>query len=189
MRMERVNPGDAEALLEIYAPYVNETAISFEYTVPTAAEFRSRIETISARYPYIKAVDEDGTILGYAYAGTFKVRPAYNWDVETTVYVRRGVRRQGVGRQLYTALERSLKGMGICNLNACIAYAPTPDEHLCNDSMHFHEHMGYKLVGTFHSSGYKFGTWYDMIWMEKFIGEHVKDQPPVQFGKWTLDGE
>ena len=61
------------------------------------------------------------------------------------------------------------------------------DGHLSNDSMHFHEHMGYQLVGTFHDSGYKFGTWYDMIWMEKFIGEHVKNQPPVQFGKWELE--
>ena len=189
MRIERVLPGDAEALLEIYAPYVEETAVSFEYTVPTVSEFRRRIAEISAKFPYIKAVDGDGTILGYAYAGTFKARQAYDWNVETTVYVRRGVRRQGVGRQLYTALEQSLNGMGICNLNACIAYARTPDAHLDNSSMHFHAQMGYRLVGTFHDSGYKFGTWYDMIWMEKFIGAHTQNQPPVQFGTWMLDGE
>ena len=92
-----------------------------------------------------------------------------------------------MGRQLYTALEQSLSGMGICNLNACIAYARTPDAHLDNSSMHFHAHMGYRLVGTFHDSGYKFGTWYDMIWMEKFIGAHTQNQPPVQFGKWKLE--
>ena len=86
MRIERVLPGDAEALLEIYAPYVEETAISFEYTVPTVSEFRRRIAEISAQFPYIKAVDGDGTILGYAYAGTFKARQAYDWNVETTVY-------------------------------------------------------------------------------------------------------
>ena len=100
MRIERVLPGDAEALLEIYAPYVEETAISFEYTVPTVSEFRRRIAEISAKFPYIKAVDGEGTILGYAYAGTFKARQADDWNVETTVYGRRGVRRQGVGRQL-----------------------------------------------------------------------------------------
>ena len=182
MRIERVLPGDAEALLEIYAPYVEETAVSFEYTVPTVSEFRRRIAEISAKFPYIKAVDGDGTILGYAYAGTFKARQAYDWNVETTVYVRRGVRRQGVGRQLYTALEQSLSGMGICNLNACIAYARTPDAHLDNSSMHFHAQMGYRLVGTFHDSGYKFGTWYDMIWMEKFIGAHT----PVSYTHLTL---
>ena len=81
MRIERVLPGDAEALLEIYAPYVEETAISFEYTVPTVSEFRRQIAEISAKFPYIKAVDGDGTILGYAYAGTFKARQAYDWNV------------------------------------------------------------------------------------------------------------
>lgn len=182
MRIEKVTPADAEALLEIYAPYVEETAISFEYEVPTAAEFRQRIETISSRFPYLKAVGEDGTVLGYAYAATFKDRRAYDWSVETTVYVRRDARRRGVGRQLYEALEQRLKDMGICNLNACIAYTKAPDAHLTNDSMRFHQRMGYALVGTFHASGYKFGTWYDMIWMEKLIGEHTAHQPPVQFG-------
>ena len=184
MRIEKVTPANAAALLEIYAPYVEHTAITFEYEVPSLEEFRQRIETISARYPYLKAVGEDGTVLGYAYATAFKGRAAYDWSVETTVYVRRDVHRQGAGKALYLALEKSLKGMGICNLNACIAYTDTPDAHLTNDSMHFHEHLGYRLVGTFHHCAYKFGTWYHMIWMEKAVADHTVPQPPVRFGQW-----
>ena len=106
--------------------------------------------------------------------------------METTVYVRRDVHRQGAGKALYLALEKSLKGMGICNLNACIAYTDTPDAHLTNDSMHFHEHLGYRLVGTFHHCAYKFGTWYHMIWMEKAVADHTVPQPPVRFGQWEI---
>ena len=184
--VERVTEEDAAGLLEIYGPYVLETAISFEYQVPSLEEFRERIRTISAKYPYLKAVDEQGKILGYAYAGTFKSRTAYDWAVETTIYVRRECRGMGVGRKLYESLEQALKTMGICNLNACIAYTSHQDLHLTNDSMHFHEKMGYKMVGTFHRCGYKFHTWYDMIWMEKLIAPHEQDQSPVRFGEWTI---
>lgn len=186
MLIQRVTPADAAALLEIYAPYVEQTAISFEYTVPTVEEFGERIARISARYPYIKAVDADGAILGYAYAAPFKERAAYDRSVETTIYVRQGQRRHGVGGALYRALEASLRDMGICNINACIAYTDAPDARLTNDSMYFHQHQGYRLVGTFHSGGCKFGTWYDMIWMEKWIRPHEAQQSPVRFGQWTL---
>lgn len=184
--IERVTEEDASALLKIYSPYVLETAISFEYLVPSLEEFRERIRTISAKYPYLKASDEQGRILGYAYAGTFKSRTAYDWAVETTIYVRRECRGMGVGRKLYESLEQSLKAMGICNLNACIAYTPHEDPHLTNGSMFFHEKMGYRMVGTFHQCGYKFGSWYDMIWMEKLIAAHEQDQPPVRFGDWAI---
>lgn len=185
MTIERVTEQDGLELLEIYGPYVQETAISFEYQVPTEEEFRQRIRSISAKYPYIKAV-EQGRILGYAYAGAFKQRSAYDWAVETTIYVRKDCRKMGVGRLLYDKLEQSLKQMGICNLNACIACTETPDAHLNNDSMHFHEKLGYKPVGIFHQCGYKFSTWYDMIWMEKLIAPHQQNQPPVRFGEWTI---
>ncbi len=186
MRIERVTEEDADRLLEIYGPYVKETAISFEYEVPSQEEFRDRIRSISSQYPYIKAVDEEGTILGYAYAAAFKSRAAYDWGVETTVYVRRECRGRGVGRFLYETLEQSLKGMGVCNLNACIAYTDCPGPRLTNDSMAFHQRLGYRLVGTFHHCGYKFGAWYDMIWMEKLIAPHVENQPPVCFGAWNI---
>ena len=180
-----VSVSDAEELLAIYAPYVENTAVSFEYEVPTAEEFKNRIETISARLPYLAAVDEKGTILGYAYAAPFKTRKAYDWSVEATIYLRSDCRRMGLGKALYGELERRLKEIGILNMNACIAY-PTTDEdaHLTFDSPRFHEKMGFAPVGTFHQSGYKFGTWYDMIWMEKMLGEHTDSQPEVRFGQW-----
>ena len=180
MTIEKVTIDDAEELLAIYAPYVRDTAVSFEYVVPSVEEFVDRILQISAKYPYIKAV-EDGKIIGYAYANTFKGRKAYDWSVETTIYVKQDARRKGVGVQLYTALERALCEMGIKNMNACIASTEQEDEHLTNDSYYFHKKMGFELVGTFHQSGYKFDRWYDMIWMEKLIGTHDVPAEKVEF--------
>lgn len=185
MEIMPVKIEDAKELLSIYAPYVRDTAISFEYEVPSLCDFQERIRNISSSLPYIKAV-EAGEILGYAYADKFKNRKAYDWSVEVTVYVRRDSRRASVGKMLYHALECSLKRIGILNMNACIAIPKEEDEHLSNDSFYFHEKMGFHLVGTFHNSGYKFNTWYDMIWMEKIIGEHQKNQKNVRYGEWTL---
>jgi phosphinothricin acetyltransferase len=184
MKIEAVSIEDAEELLDLYAYYVKNTAISFEYDVPSIVEFQNRIRNISEKYPYIKAVDDNGSIMGYAYADTFKARAAYNWSVETTVYVRNNLRKIGVGKTLYQALERLLSSMGILNMNACIAITSKEDTHLTNDSACFHEKMGFKQAGTFHNSGYKFNTWYDMIWMEKIIGQHTSTQAPVAFGEW-----
>lgn len=181
MTIEKVIPEDASELLGIYGPYVKDTAISFEYEVPSLEEFTSRIVNISSKYPYIKAVSEDGTILGYAYATAFKGRRAYDWSVETTIYIRQDCRRGGIGRALYEELEFRLKDMGILNMNACIASPKSEDEHLTSDSIYFHGNMGFTKVGTFHDCGYKFNSWYDMIWMEKIIGEHLENQPPVKF--------
>lgn len=176
---------DAKELLSIYAPYVRDTAISFEYEVPSLPDFQDRIRSISSILPYIKAVG-DGEILGYAYAAKFKNRKAYDWSVEVTVYVRKDLRRTGVGKLLYQALEDSLKHIGVLNMNACIALPKEDDEHLNNDSYYFHEKMGFHPVGTFNNCGYKFNTWYDMIWMEKIIGEHQEHQRNVRFGEWTV---
>ena len=166
---------DAPALLDIYRPYVENTAITFEYDVPSAEEFAERIRHTLKRYPYLVA-QRAGEIIGYAYVSPFKERAAYGWAVETSVYVRRGLTGTGCGKALYMALERILKAQNILNLNACIAYASHEDAHLDNNSAEFHAHLGYELVGTFHQCGYKFGTWYDMIWMEKMLGRHP-DKP------------
>lgn len=185
MKIERVNVKDAEEILSIYAPYVRDTAMSFEYEVPPLSEFRERIRNISSSLPYIKATEKN-EILGYAYAAKFKNRKAYDWSVEVTIYVRKDLRRSGVGTLLYHALEDSLRQMGILNMNACIAVPKGDDEHLNKDSYYFHEKMGFRLVGTFHNSGYKFDTWYDMIWMEKLIGEHNESPANVKYGEWTI---
>lgn len=169
MHIEMVSESDAAELLEIYAPYVEETAISFECVAPTLKDFTQRIKTIREKYPYIKAVDDEGCIVGYAYAGTFKPRAAYDWSVEASVYVRREKRKQGVGRLLYEELAARLKEQGIRNMYACIASPIGDDEHLTNASQLFHEKMGFTLCGTFHKCAYKFGKPYNMIWMEKFL--------------------
>ncbi len=117
-------PEDAEALLAIYAPYVEETAITFEYEVPSVEAFRARIAHTLATYPYIVAV-EDEKIIGYAYVGRLHERAAYDWSVETSIYVDRCARKHGLGRQLYERLEAILRAMNIISVNACIAYPGT----------------------------------------------------------------
>ena len=169
---------DAEELLRIYAPYVMDTAITFEYDVPSVAEFSRRIRDTLQMYPYIVAVEENH-IVGYAYASAFKGRAAYSWAVETTVYLKKDHRGRGLGKKLYHALEDILKRQNIINLNACIAYTSGEDIHLDNTSMAFHEHLGYSKAAHFTKCGYKFGTWYDMIWMEKMLGKHPDAPDPV----------
>ncbi|MDO4491631.1 MAG: GNAT family N-acetyltransferase [Lachnospiraceae bacterium] len=183
MKIEAVTKADAAELLAIYAPYVTDTAVSFEYEVPSLEEFESRIESIASRLPYLKAV-EDGRIIGYAYAAPFKGRKAYDWSAETTIYLRQDQRRKGTGRALYQQLEQLLQKIGIMNMNACIAVPGEESPRLTMDSILFHERMGFLPVGTFHNSGYKFDIWYDMMWMEKMLGQHKSPHPPVQFGQW-----
>ena len=162
---------DAEALLKIYEYYVENTAITFEYEVPTIEEFQQRIMNTLERYPYLVA-EREGSILGYAYAGVFKDRVAYDWSAETTIYLKHDVIKCGLGRMLYEALEKEMKERGFLNLYACIGYPMEEDEYLTKNSAQFHEHLGYQIVGEFHKCGYKFNRWYNMIWMEKLIGEH-----------------
>lgn len=110
-------------------------------------------------------------IAGYAYATEFKGREAFRWTVETSVYVERTQRQGGIGRMLYEALERELRQRGFQSMCACIAYTERDaDPHLTNDSVLFHERMGFAIVGHFHRCGWKFGRWYDMVWMEKLLG-------------------
>lgn len=176
IRIATIN--DTAELLAIYAYYVTNTAITFEYDVPSKAEFENRIRNTLEKYPYLVA-ELEGNIVGYAYAGPFKTRAAYQWNVETSIYVHKDYKHMGIGNQLYQALETILKSQNIRNMNACIAYPTQEDEYLTKDSVYFHQKLGYSLVGEFHQSGYKFHRWYNMIWMEKLIGDHVEIQPEV----------
>ena len=171
---------DAEALLAIYAPYVEETAITFEYEVPSIEEFRCRIQETLKKYPYLVA-EKNGKIVGYAYAGAFHARPAYDWAVEMSIYLREDQRHRGTGKRLYAALEVVLRAQNIQNLYACIGCPDGSDDaHLTRNSAQFHAHLGYRLVGEFPRCGYKFGTWYSMVWMEKCIGAHEAQPAPVR---------
>ena len=160
---------DAANILKIYAYYVENTAITFEITVPTLENFRSRIKnTLKEKYPYIVA-EIDKKIVGYAYAGHFVGREAYKFSAELTIYLDKDFRGRGIGKKLYNELEHRLKGLGIKNLYACIAYSEVEDEYLTLASVKFHERLGFKICGKFTDCGYKFNRWYSMIWMEKII--------------------
>lgn len=171
MNIRTATPADAPQLLHIYAPYVENTSITFEYMVPSVEEFAGRIRHTLEKYPYL-AAEENGVLQGYAYASAFKERAAYDWSVETSIYVREGMEHKGIGTALYHALEELLAKQNICNLCACIAF-PNPA------SIAFHESFGYKTVAHFHASGFKQHAWSDMIWMEKELCPHTI--PPGPF--------
>lgn len=168
---------DAEKLLEVYAPYVEKTAVTYEYTVPSTEEFAGRIEKTLKKYPYLVALRSD-EILGYAYAGAFIGRAASDWSQEMSIYLKDGAKGLGIGRALYTTLEKIAKLQNIHNLNAAIAYPEQEDEYLTLNSVQFHSHMDYKIVAKFNKCGYKFGRWYSLVWMEKIITEHEQTPSP-----------
>ncbi len=171
MNIRIAGEADAAALAAIYAPYVTNTAITFEYEPPTAEEFACRIRRTLERYPYFVA-EENGVIAGYTYVSPFRARAAYDWSVETSIYIREGCKGKGLGKSLYFALESMLQRQNVVNLNACIVY-PHPE------SVAFHERMGYTLTAHIHQCGYKLGKWHDIVWMEKMLGAH--DTPPRPF--------
>lgn len=152
---------DAANLVAIYAPYVEKTAITFETQVPTVEDFENRIKKTMKKFPYLVAIEE-GQIVGYAYASTYYARAAYDWTVELSVYVQKEARGKGVGTLLYTALEEELTARGFKNFLACIAL-PNPA------SIALHEKRGYEQVAHFKKVGYKFGTWHDIVWLQKSL--------------------
>jgi phosphinothricin acetyltransferase len=163
-------PGDAEALLTIYRPFVVETAISFEVEPPTVAEFRERIERTLKGWAWLVA-EREGRILGYAYATAHRPRGAYHWSVEPSVYLAPAAQRQGIGTKLYAALLPQLADKGYCNAYAGIT--------LPNDgSVALHERMGFQLVGVFRSVGWKFGAWHDVSWWHL----RLRPSPPTDAG-------
>lgn len=142
-------PEDAPALLAIYEPYVRQTAITCEYEVPSVEEFAGRIERTLKRYPYL-VMELEGRPVGYAYVSPLNSREAYDWSVETSIYLARDVRHGGLGRKLHDALKQCLIAMGITNMCALIAVPhDRDDEYLTHNSQDFHAHMGYRLVGAF----------------------------------------
>lgn len=165
---------DASRLRSIYAPYVTDTAVTFEYEIPSVEEFQNRIAKVLESYPYLVAV-LDGTIAGYAYASSFHSRAAYAWCAEVSIYLDQDYHKKGIGRLLYQRLEELLKAQQVQNLNACIAY-PNPQ------SIAFHEALGFEMAGHFHRCGFKLNQWYDMVWMEKMIGEHeISPKPFISY--------
>ena len=170
---------DAEEILAIYAPYVRNTAITFEYDVPEIGEFRSRIESTLENYPYLVAVEE-GKIVGYAYAGAFRKRAAYQHSVEMSIYLDEQYRQHGIGRLLYQELEKRLLKQNVFSVYAGVTTSDREDDDFVTDaSIHFHEKMGYTMIGVHHLCGYKFDQWYNLAWFEKTLG--IRPEKPVPF--------
>ncbi len=161
IQIRTVTLDDAQKCLDIYSYYVLNTTITFEYDTPTLDEFKQRIQKITQKYPYLVAII-DNEIVGYAYATSYKERAAYDWSVETTVYVKKDKHGLGIGNVLYSQLEQSLKEKKIVNMLACITY-PNPK------SIDFHTNFGFEKVGHFPKVGYKFNEWRDIVWMQKVI--------------------
>lgn len=172
MEIRLAKPSDAATLLAIYAPYVENTAITFEYEVPTIEDFATRIERTLEKYPYL-VTEEDGLILGYAYASTYYARAAYDWAVELSVYVSHDARGKGVGSKLYDALEEMLEQMGYIHFLACISL---PNEA----SLALHRKRGYQQVAHFPKIGYKFNRWHDIVWLQKSL---EKESRPIKLLK------
>ena len=159
---------DAAAVVSIYAPYIEETAISFEDTVPTVADMAARIAKSRSRWEWLVA-ELDDAVVGYAYGTAHRERAAYRWSVEVSAYVRSDHHRQGIGRALYEALFVALADKGFCNAFAGIA--------LPNDaSVKLHTSVGFEPIGTFRSIGWKFGQWHDVAWFQR----QLRPGPPVE---------
>lgn len=170
---------DAAGVLDVYGPYVEGTAVTFECAVPSLGEMEARIARTLERYPYLVA-ERDGRIVGFTYAGPLRPRAAYDWSVETTIYVASDERGAGLGKALYDALEEALRAMGIVSLYACVAFAEAEDERLTDASLRFHERQGFSKVGELRGCGSKFGRWYGIAWMGKRIGTPKPNPDPIR---------
>ena len=165
--------GDAAALLDIYAPYIKDTVITFEYDVPTAEEFAARIGETAALHPYI-VCERGGQIVGYAYAHRIRERAAYDWAAELSIYLAPAAQGKGVGTALYQCLIDLLEMQNLRILYGCVTLPNEKSERL-------HQKLGFSLAGVWHGSGWKFDGWHDVGWFEKRLGGNGSAQPVVSF--------
>ncbi|MEA3052429.1 MAG: hypothetical protein QOG72_1332 [Sphingomonadales bacterium] len=172
MKLRAATPDDATAIADIYAPFVTDSAVSFETEPPDADAMRARIEAGGALYPWIAGEDGDGTLLGYAYAARFRDRAAYRFTVETTVYLRPGAAGRGLGRRLYAPLLATLQDQGFTQAIAAITL-PNPA------SVGLHERLGFAPAGIYRQVGWKLGAWHDVgLWQRPLAGqEEVPAEP------------
>ncbi|HLH15382.1 MAG TPA: GNAT family N-acetyltransferase [Solirubrobacteraceae bacterium] len=154
---------DADACAAVYAPYVADTAVSFETTPPTPAQMAERIARAVRTHAWVVLVQEDGRVCGYAYGGPHQTRPAYRWACEVSIYVERGRRRTGGGRALYEALFARLAARGY---RVAVAGMTLPNEA----SAGLHRAMGFAAVGVYRRIGWKHGAWHDVAWVQRELG-------------------
>jgi len=156
-------PEDGAACAAIYAPYVSETAITFEYEPPTPAEMAERIAKAQHQHAWVVAED-DGRVVGYAYGGRYKERAAYRWACEVSVYLEPGRRRGGTGRALYETLFERLRGRGFRTAVAGMTLPNPASEGL-------HRALGFEPIGVYRGIGWKHGRWHDVAWTQKALAD------------------
>ena len=172
MQIRLARPSDAAAVAAIYAPHVSEGVASFEASPPTEAEMAERISRTVSERPWL-VYEDGGTIWGYAYAARYRDRRAYQWSVETSVYVHRQKHRAGVGRALYRVLFQELTRLGYYNAYAGITLPNAA-------SVALHESFGFAPVGVYRHAGFKLGRWWDVGWWQKSLCAHtVPTDAPV----------
>lgn len=177
-----ITPADAEAALAVYAPYVLHTANTFEYEIPSADDFRKKIEKITAQYPWL-VCEYDGEIVGYAYGSTHRERAAYQWSPESTVYISDKHHRKGIARILYNTLFALLQQQGYINVFASVLVTNV-------NSVEFHRAYGFEEIGLFKNIGYKLGEWHTNLWFQYTLQEHVIDPSvPIPITKLFNDEE
>ena len=159
MLIRPAQPADVPAMLSIYDEFVRHPAVSFEYETPTPQEFSERLRAHIAVYPWL-VYEENGAVLGYAYAGRAFERAAYAWNAEISCYLAPSARGRGVGRRLYARIEGILRDMGVRKVFAVVTSANAP-------SVAFHRALGYRDAARFTDGGFKHGAWYDVLWLEK----------------------
>jgi len=157
---------DAQEILEIYEPYILNTAITFEYDAITIADFQERMRKVQEQFPWLVYVRE-GKILGYAYCSRFKERAAFDWDCECSVYIRESAHHQGIASALYTKLFELIQKQGYYNIYALITASH-------ESSIALHRKFGFTKVGIYTNNGYKLGKWWDLLVMEKRISSFEK---------------
>ena len=174
LRLRTASPADAAAVADVYRPYVEETAVTFEETPPDADAVAGRIEAATETYPWFVA-EREGRVVGYAYAGPLRKRDAYRWTTELSVYVDRERRGEGVGSALYRALLAALRRQGYRSAYGVVTL-PNPE------SAGFHEALGFERVALLPEAGHKLGEWHDVAWYERSLGERGDDpDPPTPF--------
>ena len=172
MLIRFAKPEDAGKLLRIYEQYLN-TPTTFETELPSKEEFEGRIRDALAVYPYL-LYEENGEVLGYAYAHRFRERASYQWTAELSVYLDRDSQSRGIGTKLYTVLIRLLRRQG---LHLLLSGVTVPNEK----SRRLHLHMGFRLVGVFHQNGYKNGAWHDVEWFELLLSDgNTENNSPIR---------
>ncbi|MDP3433631.1 MAG: N-acetyltransferase family protein [Bacteroidota bacterium] len=157
---------DTPGILEIYSPFILETAVTFEETVPDEESFWKRIQEIMTELPFL-VCEIDGRIAGYAYASGYRSRASYRWTKEVSVYVHPDFHRKRVAQALYTSLNEMVRYQGIADLLAIITI---PNE----SSVAFHEQFGYRKCGEFLKVGYKLGQWQNVGWFELFLQDEAQ---------------